>query len=307
MPAAKRPDADPGARLRRLLSGKKTIATPGVFNPAVALLAEEVGFECLYFSGAAFANSLGLPDLGVTTLSEVAEAVGRISAAVPSLPLIVDVDTGFGEAVNVSRTVREMERAGAAAIQIEDQVMPKRCGHLEGKEVVEPAEMAKKIVAAKAAAKKTGLVIIARTDAVETEGLDGAIERARLYRKAGADVIFPEALRSRREFIEFAKKVDGPLLANMTEFGKTPYLSLSDFSRLGGAYKLVIFPVTAFRVAMKAVRESLTELSRSGTQKALLQKMLTRDEFNELIDYRSLERSDRATSRKATRLVDGRR
>jgi len=302
MPSAKRLEEDPGAKLRKLLSGKRTIAALGVFNPAVALLAQDAGFECLYFSGAAFANSLGLPDLGVTTLSEVAEAAGRIAAAVPSLPLIVDVDTGFGEAVNVARTVREMEKAGAAAIQIEDQVMPKRCGHLEGKEVVEPTEMAKKIIAAKDAAK-TELVVIARTDAAETEGLDGAISRARLYQKAGADVIFPEALKSKAEFIEFAKKVNGPLLANMTEFGKTPYLSLSEFSSLGEGYKLVIFPVTTFRVAMKAMRDALRELSKSGTQKELLDNMMTRDEFYELIDYRTVERADQATTRKASRLL----
>jgi methylisocitrate lyase len=302
MPPAKGPSADPAGMLRKLLSGKNTIATPGVFNPAVALLAQQAGFECLYFSGAAFANSMGLPDLGVTTLSEVAEATGRITAAVPSLPLIVDVDTGFGEAVNVSRTVREMERAGAAAIQIEDQVMPKRCGHLGGKEVVEPVAMAKKIVAAKDA-RKTDLVIIARTDAAETQGLDGAIERARLYQGAGADVIFPEALESREDFEEFAKKVKGPLLANMTEFGKTPYLSLSDFSALGEGYKLVIFPVTTFRVAMGAMRDALRALSKSGTQKGLLEKMMTRDEFYELTDYRSLERADKETARKASRLL----
>jgi methylisocitrate lyase len=302
MPPAKRPAADPGARLRKLLSGKNTIATPGVFNPAVALLAEEAGFQCLYLSGAALSNSMGLPDLGVTTLSEVAEAAARITAAVPSLPLIVDVDTGFGEAVNVARTVLEMERAGAAAIQIEDQVMPKRCGHLDGKEVVEPAEMAKKVIAARAAAK-TELVVIARTDAVEAEGLEGAIERARLYQRAGADVIFPEALKSREEFAEFAKKVKGPLLANMTEFGKTPYLSLADFAELGEGYKLVIFPVTTFRVAMKAIRDALEELSRSGTQKALLEKMMTREEFYELTDYRSLEMADKETARKGARLL----
>jgi methylisocitrate lyase len=302
MPAAKMREEDPGARLRKLLSGKKTLATPGVFNPAVALLAEEAGFECLYFSGAAFANSMGLPDLGVTTLSEVSEAAARITATVPSLPLIVDVDTGFGEAVNVARTVSMMEKAGAAAIQIEDQVMPKRCGHLEGKEVVEPAEMAKKVIAAKAAVK-TKLVVIVRTDAAEAEGLDGAIERAKLYQRAGADVIFPEALKSKEEFAEFAKKVKGPLLANMTEFGKTPYLSLSDFSSLGEGYKLVIFPVTTFRVAMKAMRDALRELSKSGSQKALLGKMMTRAEFYELTDYRSLERADKQTVRKASRLL----
>jgi methylisocitrate lyase len=303
MPPVKKTDADPGARLRRLLSGKNTIATPGVFNPAVALLAEEAGFQCLYFSGAAYANSMGLPDLGVTTLSEVAEAAGRISATVPSLPLIVDVDTGFGETVNVARTVREMEKVGAAAIQIEDQVMPKRCGHLQGKEVVEPAEMAKKLIAAKEAAQ-TELVIVARTDAAQKEGLDGAIQRAKLYQRAGADVIFPEALKSKEEFAEFARRVKGPLLANMTEFGKTPYLSLSDFSALGEGYKLVIFPVTTFRVAMKAMREALQEISKSGTQKGLLGKMMTRDEFYELTGYGSLEAADKATIRKVSRLLD---
>ena len=296
------PSPDPGTKLRMLLSRKGATAVPGVFNPAVALLAEEAGFECLYLSGAALANSMGLPDLGVTTLTEVAGAASRISAAVPSLPLIVDVDTGFGETVNVSRTVREMERAGAAAMQIEDQVMPKRCGHLDGKEVVEPVEMAKKILAAKEAAK-TGLLIIARTDAAATEGIDAAIERAKLYRKAGADVIFPEALESREEFVEFGRKVKGPLLANMTEFGKTPYLSLSEFSRLGDGYKLVIFPVTTFRVAMKAMRDALSELFKTGTQKSLLEKMMTRDEFYELTEYRSLEKADKATARRASRIL----
>ena len=303
MPARVKPDSDASSKLRRLLSGKGTIAAPGVFNPAVALLAEDAGFECLYFSGAAFANSMGLSDVGVTTLTEVSEAASKITTAVPSLPLIVDVDTGFGEAVNVTRTVHEMERIGVAGIQIEDQVMPKRCGHLDGKEVVEAVEMAKKIIAAKAAAK-TGLVIVARTDAAETEGLDGAIERAKVYQRAGADVIFPEALKSREEFAEFARKVKGPLLANMTEFGKTPYLSLSDFSRLGDGYRLVIFPVTAFRVAMKAMRDALREISKSGSQKAILDKMMTRDEFYELTDYGSLERADKATADKASRLLD---
>ncbi len=302
MPADKRGAGGlPSERLRKLLGGRKVVATPGVFNSAVALLAEDAGFECLYLSGAAFSSSMGLPDLGVTTLSELAQRTSEISSAVPSLPLIVDVDTGFGEAVNVARTVREMERAGAAAIQIEDQVMPKRCGHLRGKQVVEPEEMAKKLIAAREAAK-TGLVLIARTDARETEGLEGAISRARVYQKAGADVIFPEALRSKGEFAEFAKKVEGPLLANMTEFGVTPYISVSEFSRLGEGYKIVIFPVTTFRVAMKAMRDALKDLASSGTQRGFLGKMMTREEFYDLIDYRSLEASDRAVARKSKRL-----
>lgn len=302
------PDArrqDPGGKLGRLIAGPGTLAVPGVFNPAVALLAEKAGFRSLYFSGAAFANSMGLPDLGVTTLQEVAEAAGRIAEAVPSLPLIVDVDTGFGETVNVARTVREMERAGAAAIQIEDQAMPKRCGHLSGKELVEPEEMAKKVIAAKRAAK-TGLLVIARTDAEEEEGLDGAVARARLYQRAGADIIFPEALRSKEDFAEFAKKVKGTLLANMTEFGKTPYISVSEFSKLGDGYKLVIFPVTTFRAAMNSARDALDALSKTGTQKGIVDRLMTRDEFNELIDYRSLEAADRETARKASGLAASR-
>lgn len=300
MPAALKP-GESSARLRRLLSGRGAVAVPGVFNPAVALLAEEAGFKCVYLSGAAFANSMALPDLGVTTLSEVSAAARSVTAAVPSIPLIVDVDTGFGETLNVGRTVREMESAGAAAVQIEDQVMPKRCGHLSGKEVVAPEEMAKKILAARRAVT-TGLVLIARTDAAEVEGLEGAVERARLYQRAGADVIFPEALRSKDELAEFARKVSGPLVANMTEFGKTPYLSVSEFSRLGDGYKLVVFPVTTFRIAMKAVREGLAALSKAGTQRGILGSMMTREEFYDLTGYRSLEKADLETARRASRL-----
>jgi len=292
--------ATPASRLRKLLSGR-AIAVPGVYNPAVALLAREAGFKCLYLSGAAFANSLALQDIGLTTLTEVAEIAGKIASAVPSLPLIVDVDTGFGEAVNVARTVRRMEKAGAAAIQIEDQVMPKRCGHLDGKEVVEPWEMAKKVIAAKETAAG-GLVIIARTDAAEAEGLDGAIERARLYQRAGADVIFPEALRTKEEFREFARKVRGPLMANMTEFGKTPYLSLAEFSSLGEGYKLVIFPVTTFRVAMKATLDALRDLAKAGSQRGFVDRMMTRKEFYELTDYDSLSEFDRRIDREGSRL-----
>ncbi|HUI00485.1 MAG TPA: methylisocitrate lyase [Nitrososphaerales archaeon] len=294
------PKKNPGgpAALRSLVAGRRAVAVPGVFNPAVALLAEEAGFDALYLSGAAFANSLGMPDVGATTMTEVAEMTRRILSAVPSLPLIVDVDTGFGEAVNVGRTVREMERAGAAAVQIEDQVMPKRCGHLDGKEVVDPRAMVEKVIAAKEAAKS--LLVIARTDAAEKEGLDGAVRRATLYRRAGADVIFPEALRTKAEFIEFARRVDGPLLANMTEFGKTPYTTISEFSEMG--YKLVIFPVTVFRAAMKAAGEALAEVARSGTQKAMLGRLMTRDEFNALVGYSTAEREDREVSKKASRV-----
>jgi len=289
MPASQ--SLDPGAKLRRLLSRRGATAVPGVFNPAVALLAEEAGFECLYLSGAAFANSMGLPDLGVTTLTEVAEAASRISAAVPWLPLIVDVDTGFGETVNISRTVKEMERAGASAIQIEDQVMPKRCGHLDGKEVIEPVEMAKKIIAAKAAAK-TGLVIMARTDAAATEGIDAAMERAKLYQKAGADVIFPEALGSREGFVEFGRKVKGPLLANMTEFGKTPFFTASEFEAMG--YRMVIWPVSALRVANRAQEVLYAAIARDGGTHKMVDQMQTRAELYATIglhDYEALDAS----------------
>ena len=266
----------------------------------MALLAAKVGFKGLYFSGAAFSGLLGLPDLGVTTLTEVADAVSQITSRV-DLPMIVDVDTGFGEAVNMGRTVDTMERVGAAAIQVEDQVMPKRCGHLDGKQLVSEEEMSKKLVAAREAST-LGLVIVARTDAASVDGIDAAVERARLYVRAGADVIFPEALRNDAEFREFARKVDAPLLANMTEFGKTEYIPVSEFEKIG--YKFVIFPVTAFRVMMKSVQEALGELALKGTQKALLKKMMDRGEFYDLIGYSEYESADRKTVRKAKKLLD---
>jgi len=263
----------------------------------VAKLAQSVGFEGLYFSGAGFANFLSLPDLGITTLTEVADAVRRITSAV-TLPVIVDVDTGFGEAVNVARTLREMEAAGAAAIHIEDQIMPKRCGHLDGKQLVDVAEMAKKILIAKESSR---LVVIARTDARGVEGLDAAIERAEAYVKAGAEVIFPEALESEDEFAEFSRKIQVPLLANMTEFGKTPYLSVSEFERLG--YRIVIFPMTVFRSMLFAVKQTLQELKRTGTQKSMLGQMMPRDELYRLIDYYSYADLDKQVMSASRKLV----
>ncbi len=286
------------ATLRKSISGKKIVVAPGVFAPAVAKLAERMGFKAIYFSGAGFSNLLALPDLGITTLSEVTRAAQDITSQV-SVPLIVDADTGFGEALNVARTVREIEAAGAAAIHIEDQVLPKRCGHLEGKELVDPDEMVKKILSAKHAVK-AGLVMIARTDARTVEGLDSAIERARYYARAGADMIFPEALEGRDEFAEFRRKVTLPLMANMTEFGKTPYLKVADFEELG--YNLVIFPVTAFRAMMKAVQEAFRELKSKGTQKGMLGSLMTRKEFYDLIDYYEYEKADKMARDEATRL-----
>lgn len=288
--------------LRRMLAGKEIVVAPGVFSPSVAKLAERIGFKALYFSGGAFSGLLALPDLGITTLPEVAKATFDIASKVKA-PLIVDVDTGFGEAVNVMRTVTEMKAAGAAAIHIEDQVLPKRCGHLEGKELVDTDEMVKKVMTARETAEGE-LLIIARTDARSVEGLDSAVERGRAYARAGADMLFPEALESAKEFAEFRKKVKGPLMANMTEFGKTPYISAAEFEKLG--YNLVIFPMTAFRAMMKTVEKTLLELKKEGTQEKMLRSLMTREEFYELIDYRRYEEADRKALESARRLREKR-
>ncbi len=289
--------------LRRALGGKKIVVAPGVFSPAVAKLAEKAGFNALYFSGAGFSSLLALPDLGITTLSEVSQAARQIAAQV-KVPLIVDADTGFGEALNVARTVQELKSAGAAAMHIEDQVLPKRCGHLEGKELVDTDEMVKKLVSAKEEAGKD-LLVIARTDARAVEGIDGAIERAAAYSRAGADMIFPEALESREEFAEFRRKIALPMMANMTEFGKTPYLSAKEFEDMG--YELVIFPVTAFRAMMKAVKDTLDVLKKEGTQRGMIGSLMTRKEFYDLIDYRRYEEADAKALGAARRLGKGTR
>jgi methylisocitrate lyase len=285
--------------LRHLIGKPGITIAPGVFLPVVAMLAERKGFKALYFSGGGFANTLGLPDLGITTATEVFEEVRKITR-VTSLPLIVDADTGFGETLNVSRTVALAEEAGVAAIHIEDQVMPKRCGHLPDKQVVPEEEMVKKIVSAKRASNK-GLVLIARTDSRGVEGFDSAVERSRLYVRAGADMVFPEALESEAEFTEFAKKVDAPLLANMTEFGKTPYISAQQFEKMG--YKVVIFPITALRAALKTVDSVFSELLSRGTQKNVIDSLMTRGEMYDLIHYYSYERQDKDTEQAALSLI----
>lgn len=293
------PLEDPGEALRELIRKRDVIVAPGVFNPAVALLVERMGFEAAYLSGAALTGALAMPDLGLITLSELTSATSYITRVV-RIPIIVDADTGFGEAINVYRTVRELERAGAAAIQIEDQVLPKKCGHLSGKRLIPAEEMVKKIIAAVEARRK-GTVIIARTDARGVEGFEAAVERANMYVEAGADVIFPEALTSLEEFREFARRVKAPLLANMTEFGKTPYITVEEFKEAG--YKIVIFPVTTFRVAMGAIREALKVLKEEGTQKSLLDKMMTRKEFYELIGYSEYESRDTEIAGRAEALT----
>jgi methylisocitrate lyase len=279
---------DPGGRLRDLLRSRDIIVAPGVYGPVFALLAERMGFEALYLSGAALTGFLAMPDIGLITLSELATMTRYITRVV-GVPLIVDADTGFGEAINVARTIRDLEDAGAAAIQIEDQVMPKKCGHLPGKSVIPAVDMMKKIRAA-VDARRRDTLIVARTDARDVEGLEGAIERAQLYVEAGADVIFPEALRSLEEFREFARRVKAPLLANMTEFGKTPYISVQEFREAG--YKVVIFPATLFRISLGAAREALEVLKSQGTQKSLLDRMMSREDFYKLIGYRDYEERD---------------
>lgn len=262
------------------LTGKKAIAVPGAFDAACALLVEKAGFPAIYISGAGLSNSNGVADAGILTRDDVLRLSSVIIRSV-KIPAIVDVDTGFGGPDEAARTARLFAEAGAAAIQLEDQEFPKRCGHLPGKTVIPAFEFVEKIKAARRAAP--GLAIIARTDARATNGLDEAIERGRLYAESGADIVFPEALESRDEFREFAKRVKAPLLANMTEFGKTPLITLDEFTELG--YSFVLFPMTAFRAAMKAMEEALAELRDRGTQQRLIGRLTTREELYRLIKY----------------------
>jgi len=280
----------PGRRLRDAWT-EKTIAIPGVFNALAAKMAEEIGFAAVYLSGGALSAGNGVPDVGLLTLTEFAQEVQRISWAT-ELPLLADADTGFGEALNVERTVRLFEQAGAAGIHLEDQQMPKRCGHLSGKALVEPPVMAAKIRAAVASKRDPDFVIIGRTDARGVNGFDDAVHRANLYMAAGADAIFPEALETVEEFERFAKLVRAPLLANMTEFGKSPNLDVATLSKLG--YRMVLFPLTAFRVAMKAAQRTLADLFKNGTQAGSISQMLTRAELYDLLGYTGYEERDRA-------------
>lgn len=277
------------SKLRQLIANH-TVVAPGAFNAITAMLVERLGFEAAYISGAGLSNAKGLPDLGLLTMSESVDQAAAIANSV-SIPAISDVDTGFGEVLNVMRTVQEFEGSGLAAIHIEDQVMPKKCGHLPGKELISTEDMAHKIKAACEARKNKDLMIIARTDARTVEGLDGAIKRARVYIRAGADMIFPEALESKEEFRKFAKTVQFPLMANMTEFGRTPYISSREFAEMN--YRLVIFPMTAFRIMTKAVEDALKEIKRAGSQKNLLKHMHTRQQFYDLINYNKYEEIDR--------------
>jgi methylisocitrate lyase len=268
-----------------------TVLMPGVFNGISAVSAHKAGARALYLSGAGITNAaLGVPDIALSTLTEFAQQAAYVTSVAP-VPVLSDADTGFGEALNVVRTVIEMERAGLAGIHLEDQVSPKRCGHLDGKSVIARDDMVKKVRAAVTAKRDPSFLIVARTDARGVEGLDAAIDRGKVYVDAGADAIFPEGLQSEAEFEAFRAGVPGPLLANMTEFGKTPILPVSGFRDLG--YAMVIFPMTAFRVMLRAIDEAYATLLTTGTQASLLDAMRTRAELYERIDYAEYDALDR--------------
>jgi methylisocitrate lyase len=260
-----------------------TVSMPGAFNAPVAMLAEQLGFSALYISGAGLINgTAGYPDIGLLGMDEMVREASYIANAV-KIPAICDADTGYGEVLQVMRTVQAFERAGLAGIHLEDQQAPKRCGHLEGKTLITPAQMEQKLAAAVQARQNPDFMLIARTDARAVEGLDASIERALRYLDAGADAIFAEAMQTPEEFGHFADKVRAPLLANMTEFGKSPPLSVDQFAALG--YRMVIFPMSAFRVMMKSVEGLLREIRDQGTPKAHIDRMQTRQELYQLLQY----------------------
>jgi methylisocitrate lyase len=281
--------ADKRAVFRAGLNSGRLQRFPGAFSPLVAKLVAEIGFEGVYVSGAALSADLGLPDIGLTTLTEVAARGGQI-AAITDLPTLIDADTGFGEPMSAARTVTLLEDAGLAGCHLEDQVNPKRCGHLDGKAVVPTAEMVKRLRAAVAARRDPDFVVCARTDAAGIEGVGAAIERARAYADAGADLIFTEALAGPAEFEKFRAAVDIPLLANTTEFGKSELLTVSQLADIG--YNVVIYPVTTLRLAMFAVEHGLREIESQGTQSGLLDHMQHRTRLYELLRYADYNQFD---------------
>lgn len=274
---------------RYQLASGQLLRFPGAFSPLVAKLIQEIGFEGVYVSGAALSADLALPDIGLTTLTEVAqrsEAIARMT----DLPVLVDVDTGFGEPANVARTIATLEAAGVCGCHLEDQQFPKRCGHLDNKTLVSALEMTRKIKAAVDAKTDGDFLVIARTDARGVESLDAAIERAQRYVDAGAEMIFPEALADEKEFAAFRAAVNVPLLANMTEFGKSPLLTTDELSNLG--YNVAIYPVTALRLAMQAIEQGFRTLAADGTQASVVQDMQTRQRLYELLEYESYAKID---------------
>lgn len=286
------PQHELAEKFRQMAEGKGILQIPGAHDAMAGLVAKQAGFQSLYLSGAAYTASRGLPDLGIVTSAEVADRAKDIIRAT-NLPLLVDIDTGFGGVLNVVRTASEMVEANVAAVQLEDQQLPKKCGHLNGKNIVTKEEMMQKIAAIKEVAPT--LYIVARTDARAIEGLESAINRAKGYIEAGADAVFPEALQNNEEFQAFAKAVDAPLLANMTEFGKTPYLTAAEFENAG--FDMVIYPVTSLRVAAKAYERIFGLIRDEGTQKNGIENMQTRKELYEAIQYDEFEALDQGISK----------
>ena len=286
--AADLPAEAAGVRFRRLLDRPDILQIPGTHNGQAAMQAKAAGFEACYLSGAAMTASMGLPDLGIITVDEVAFFIRQVARA-SGLPVLVDGDTGYGEALNAMHMVRTFEDAGAAAVHLEDQLLPKKCGHLNDKRLAAPGDMAAKVAAA--ARARRSLVVIARTDAAASEGMEGAVARARLYMEAGADAIFPEALTTPEMFREFASRIPGvPLLANMTEFGRTPFFTAAEFQEFG--YRMVIWPVSSLRVANKAQAELFEAIRRDGGTHRMVERMQTRKELYATIGYHDYEELD---------------
>lgn len=272
----------PGARLRGLLAAAEPVVCPGVVSPLFATLAERSGFEVIYATGAGISNTLlGLPDLGLMGMTEMAEATGRIAASV-SVPVIADADTGYGSALNVTRTVQTFERAGVAAIQLEDQVNPKRCGHFDDKAVASTAEMVERIIAAAEARRDRDLVLIARTDAISTEGLDAAIARAQRYVSAGADVIFIEAPTSVEDMRLIGKEIDAPMVINMVEGGKTPSVPLDELAEMG--FRIVLYANAVMRMALTGAQRALDELKRAGDTRGIVDEMASWSQRQAAVD-----------------------
>ncbi|WP_294391785.1 methylisocitrate lyase [uncultured Sphingomonas sp.] len=284
------PATSAGRRFREALARPGIYRLPGAHNGHAAIQARRAGFDGLYLSGAAMTASMGLPDLGIITVDEVAFFIRQVVRS-SGLPLLVDGDTGYGEALNVMHMVRTFEEAGAGAVHLEDQLLPKKCGHLNDKRLADAHDMAAKVAAAAKASRD--IVVVARTDAAASEGLEGAVARAKLYMAAGADAIFPEALNTREMFTAFAERMPGvPLLANMTEFGRTPFFTADEFAAMG--YKMVIWPVSSLRVANKAQEELYAAIARDGGAHAMVDRMQTRAELYDVIglhDYEALDAS----------------
>ncbi|MFC5913764.1 methylisocitrate lyase [Streptomyces pulveraceus] len=291
MPHTRTTPAERRRAFREQLASGRLLRIPGAINPLSARLIQDTGFDAVYLSGAVLAADLGLPDIGLTTSTEIA-ARAQQTTRVTDLPVLIDADTGFGEPMNAARTVQLLEDAGLAGLHLEDQVNPKRCGHLDGKAVTSREEMVRRVRAAVDARRDPDFLLMARTDARSVEGLDAAIDRAKAYVDAGADAIFPEALAGLSEYEAFREAVDAPLLANLTEFGKTPLLDAATLEGLG--YNIALYPVTLLRIAMGAVEDGLRTIAAEGTQESLLPRMQTRSRLYELLGYEEYAAFDSA-------------